>query len=254
MRRFTTIGLLAVVFVVAAIILFESKLPGPYESRESPRRSPSGDLLPAQPEAIRAPKVEVFDVESMRPGAKVGLLVVGEESYRGLTIANITAENVTLRDERNIVSVPMTSLPESIREMAGAYLTGTDAGADTREGSPAFPADDLRYHDATGYRLLPPAAVLDRDGETVRQIARDRAENWFRFERPPGPSDVVPLDIGIDMETPMPMAGAQGKWRVRGRGYIATTHAETGGEFRNFEVTVTLDREGKVLGTELKIF
>jgi hypothetical protein len=64
----------------------------------------------------------------------------------------------------------------------------------------------------------------------------------------------VPLVIGIDMETPMPMAGAPGKWRIRGRGYVATTHEGTGGEFRNFEVTVSIDHEGKVLGNELRIF
>jgi hypothetical protein len=254
MRRFTTVGLLAVVLVVAVIILFESNLSGPFDPRQSPPRTPSGRFRPAPPETTVPPKVEVFETDSMSPGAKVDLLVIGEESYRGLTIANITAENVTLRDERNIVSVPITSLPGSIREMAAAYLRGTDADGNVREGNLAFPADALRYHDATGYRLLPPAAVLERDRATSRQVAHVRMENWLQLERPPGPTDVVPLVIGIDMEAPMPMAGALGKWRVRGRGYVATTQEETGGEFRNFEVTVTIDREGKVLGTELRIF
>jgi hypothetical protein len=254
MKRFTTVGLLAVVSVVAALILFESSRPDSFNSQESPQSTPSSRLPSAAPETPLPPEVEVFETDSMRPGAKVDLLVVGEESYRGLTIANITSENVTLRDDRNIVSVPMTSLPENVREMARAYLTGSEANGNAREGGPAFPPDALRYHDATGYRLLPPAAVLDRDRATARQVARDRAENWLRTERPPGANDVLPLEIGIDMEMPMPMAGAQGKWRVRGRGYVATTHEETGGEFRNFEVIVTIDREGKVLGTELKVF
>lgn len=254
MKRFTTVGLIAAVMVVAAIILLESILPGPFDAHESPQRPPQDRVGPAPPEATLPPIVEVFETDSMRPGAKVDLLVVGEESYRGLTIANITTENVTLRDDRNIVSVPMTSLPEDIREMAGAYLTGVVADGNVREGDPAFPADGLQYHDATGYRLLPPTAVLDRDRATVRQAARDRTENWLRLERPLRPNDIVPLVIWIDMETPMPLAGAQGKWRVRGRGYVATSHAETGGEFRNFEVTVTLDGEGKILATELKVF
>ncbi|HUG11806.1 MAG TPA: hypothetical protein VMM36_12365 [Opitutaceae bacterium] len=254
MKRSTTIGLIAVVMVVAVIILIQSNRQGPSAADGTPQRSLQGRVGPAPQETPLPPIVEVFEADSMRPGAKVDLLVVGEESYRGLTIANITSENVTLRDDRNIVSIPMNSLPENVREMAGAYLTGTGAGGNAREGGPAFPANGPQYHDATGYRLLPPTAVLDRDSATARKAARDRTESWLRLERPPGPNDIVPLVTWIDMETPMPLAGAQGKWRVRGRGYVATTHAETGGEFRNFEVIVSLDREGKVLGTELKVF
>lgn len=254
MKRFTTFGLLAVILVVAALILLESEFPGQFDAPESPQR-PSQDRVRSSPSGTTLPpKVEAFETDSMRPGAQVDLLVIGEESYRGLTIANITAENVTLRDDRHIVSVPMTSLPENVRQMAGAYLSEVGADGNFRGGGPAFPADSVQYNDATGYRLLPPPAVLDRDRATARQVARDRMENWVRFERPLAPNDIVPLVIGIDIETPMPIAGSQVKWRVRGRGYVATSHAETGGEFRNFEVTVTLDREGKVLGTELKVF
>jgi len=254
MKRLTTVGLLAVVVMVAAIVFLDSKTPVPFDAPDIQEGSPPRRVRSAPPEPMPPPAVETFEVESMRPGAKVGLLVIGEESYRGLTIANITAENVTLRDDRNIVSIPKISLPENVQQMIRAYLAGEGADTVVREGGPAFPADGMQYHDATGYRLLPPPAVLARDRATARQIARDRMENWMRFERPLGLNDILPLVVGIDIETPMPMAGAEGRWRVRGRGYVATSHAETGGEFRNFEVTVTLDREGNVRDTGLKVF
>ena len=195
----------------------------------------------------------------MWPGSKIARIVYGARPYVDMTVVSITAQTVVLRNEREIVSIPTGSLPADLRAMATAYLTGEDGPPYARMGSPAFPAVP-----ATAARALPApgsevAPRQETDGATSSQsaiawaAARERAEWWLRYERERRVTDIVPLVTGVDMGDPYPVSGLRGYWRVRGRGYVATSQETRGGTFHDFEITIILGSDGNVLRADFKL-
>lgn len=271
MRRFALIFAGFVLLAVAALNFIDAKFPGGLRSVNfsSVAPSPEAPVAP-QPAPAATAKAKVAtavtdfsapEVQPMWPGSKIDRISYGARRYEDMTVVSITAQAVVLRNDREIVSIPTGSLPADLREMAVAYLSGSDGPPFARKGSPAFPIPPQP--------AVPPAAPPSPEvvpaqqpeaaaaNESHRAIAwraaRERAEWWLRYERERRIADIVPLVTGVDIQPAYPLSGLSGYWRVRGRGYVATYQEDKGGTFHDFEITVILDTAGNVLRADIKL-
>lgn len=273
MRRFALFFAGFVVLTVAALNYIDAKYPGgirnfdfssaPVEPQVSASTEP-GLKAPTPAPAPAATAVADYsapEIHPMWPGSKIEKIAYGARRYEDMTVVSISAQSVVLRNDREIVSIPTGSLPADLRQMAVAYLSGSDGPPFARMGSPAFPPPPETATPAPA--AANPAVVQPQEQELdaaqaghraiALKAARERAEWWLRFERERRLADIVPLVTGVDMQSPYPVMGLHGYWRVRGRGYVATYQEDKGGTFHDFEITVVLDDAGNVLRADIKI-
>ncbi|HUG10505.1 MAG TPA: hypothetical protein VMM36_05805 [Opitutaceae bacterium] len=271
MRRFALIFAGFVAVVIAALNYVDTKFPGGLGSLDFSGAAAEAPQTPAEPQpappsqapaAKHGPAAATSfsepEIQPMWPGSKVARIVYGARPYVDMTVVSISPQTVVLRNDREIVSIPTGSLPADLRAMATAYLTGADGPPYARLGSPAFPATPAPAEPAPT-TVLEVAPQEETDAATANesaiawQAARERAEWWLRYERERRLTDIVPLVTGVDMGNPYPLSGLKGYWRVRGRGYVATSQETKGGTFHDFEVTVILDSGGNILRADFKL-
>lgn len=266
MKKLAVIGFMTVALLVAGLNLYDAKYPGAlHRLREASAASPAPEstapLLSADLPAPSPTAPEAIEVEPLWPGSTIDQLTYGSRRYVELTVVSVTAESVTFRGDKEVVSVPTGSLPDSVRLMAIAYLGGGRLPTSGRSGSPAFPAGSTA---AAGSSVGQPgpgsagsasqATIPKHARAIVMWAARERIDEWLRFERVGQPTDIQPLMTGADLEEPLPLTGRIGHWRVTGRGYVATRQQIKGGTFHDFEVTLILDREDNIVGTKMKVY
>lgn len=278
MRRFALIFAVVVGLSVGILNWVDTRYPGgirawllneappqpaaPTQEIGAPFQNPAPSEAPAagaQPAAVTTNSFEESMTRALWPGAKIEKVVYGARPYLNMTVVSISAQNVVMRNENELVSIPTGSLPDDLREKAVAYLNGTDGPPFARSGTPAFPVEAI----APPVQTAPQEAVAGPgDSRTVEppdfeslawDAARQRAEWWLRFERQRRNTDVLPLVTGVDLKKPYPVSGLPGYWRVRGRGYVATHQTERGGTFHDFQITVVMDSIGKVLRADFKL-
>lgn len=280
MRRFALIFATVIGLAVGALNYIDTKYPGgirnlnlsgtaagsqPTATPQAPAAASAQTAEAQKPADFTAP-----EVQPMWPGSKIARIAYGARRYEDMTVVSINAQSVLLRNDREIVSIPTASLPAELREMALAYLSGSDGPPFARVGSPAFPpppaaakpvpsaapvavpAPSVAPPEAQPQPALPDVAP-DGHGAIASQAARQRAEWWLRYERERRIADIVPLVTGVDLQPPYPLTGLPGYWRVRGRGYVATYQEDKGGTFHDFEITVVLDAAGNVLRADIKL-
>lgn len=274
MRRFALFFAGFVVLAVVALNYIDAKYPGGLRNIDfsnvatapqtppAARASPAG-TVPAKA-ATAAADFTAPEIKPMWPGSKIERIVYGGRRYEDMTVVSINAQTVILRNDREIVSIPTGSLPAELREMAVAYLSGSDGPPFARVGSPAFPPPPPPSAAPAANTPAPSIAqpqLEEREMDAAQagnraialKAARERAEWWLRYERERRLADIVPLVTGVDMESPYPLTGLPGYWRVRGRGYVATYQEDKGGTFHDFEITVVLDAAGNVLRADIKL-
>jgi hypothetical protein len=279
MRRFALVFAIVVGLAVGALNYIDTKYPGGIRNLNlsgtaagppAPVAAQAPTAAPAQAAAAQKPAdFTAPEIQPMWPGSKIARIAYGARRYEDMTVVSINAQNVLLRNDREIVSIPTASLPTELREMALAYLSGSDGPPFARVGSPAFPPPPVNAAPATatapataampsGAAPQPeqqavPDPAIDGHRATASQAARERAEWWLRYERERRLADIVPLVTGVDLQPPYPLTGLHGYWRVRGRGYVATYQEDKGGTFHDFEITVVLDAAGNVLRADIKL-
>jgi hypothetical protein len=271
MRRFALIFAGFVVLVVTGLHYVDTRFPGGIRSLDfsgdsaaaeqspaaaqisPPSQAPEAKQVAAAPTSFTEP-----EIQPMWPGSRIPHIVYGARPYVDMTVVSINAQTVVLRNEREIVSIPTGSLPADLRSMATAYLSGEDGPPFARTGSPAFPSAPSPAPPAQlPASEMPPQQEPDtataNQSAAVWLAARERAEWWLRYERERRVTDIVPLVTGVDMGNPFPVSGLKGYWRVRGRGYVATSQETKGGTFHDFEITIILGSEGNILRTDFKL-
>jgi hypothetical protein len=271
MRKFALIFAGFVGLAIVGLNYIDSRFPGgirsldfsgaaatPQQTPADPQPAPSSQPpaakhVPAVPTSFTEP-----EIQPMWPGSRIARIVYGARPYLDMTVVSINAQTVVLRNEREIVSIPTGSLPADLRAMATAYLTGEDGLPYARIGSPAFPpAPTPPVPAQPAPQEMSPQE--ETDDATANQsaiawlAARERAEWWLRYERERRVTDIVPLVTGVDMSNPYPVSGLKGYWRVRGRGYVATSQETKGGTFHDFEITIILDSESNILRADFKL-
>ena len=272
MKRFALTFAAVVCLAVGALNFIDAKYPGGIRNLNFTDTAPASPAAsspvvqpaPAPPSSAAQQPADFTapEIQPMWPGSKIARIAYGARRYEDMTVVSINAQTVILRNDREIVSIPTASLPLELREMALAYLSGSDGPPFARMGTPAFPPPPAPA--APTVPATTPAAApqqqqepLDPGQESHRaialQAARERAEWWLRFERERRLADIVPLVTGVDIEPPYPLTGLSGYWRVRGRGYVATYQEDKGGTFHDFEITVVLDSAGNVIRADMKI-
>jgi len=281
MRRFALIFAGFVCLAVGALNYIDAKFPGGIRNLHltdpAPAAQPPAQTQPAPPAKTTASTVAqpadftAPEITPMWPGSKIPRISYGARRYEDMTVVSINAQSVILRNDTEIVSIPTASLPMELREMALAYLSGSDGPPFARMGTPAFPPPPVSAPPAPAAASASvvsaaspvPAVVQPEQQEldatqaghraVAMQAARERAEWWLRYERERRLADIVPLVTGVDLELPYPLTGLNGYWRVRGRGYVATYQEDKGGTFHDFEITVVLDDAGNVLRADIKL-
>jgi hypothetical protein len=279
MRRFALIFAGVVALAVGALNYIDAKYPGgignlrltePVPAAQPPEQTqPASATTKTAKTNVQPADFTAPEITPMWPGSKIPRISYGARRYEDMTVVSINAQTVLLRNDREIVSIPTASLPTELREMAVAYLSGSDGPPFARLGTPAFPPAPTPAAPAATQTSVataeapapeavqPPQPELDAAQAGHRaialQAARERAEWWLRFERERRLADIVPLVTGVDIQLPYPLTGLTGYWRVRGRGYVATYQEDKGGTFHDFEITVVLDDAGNVLRADIKI-
>lgn len=278
MRRFALIFATVVGLTVATLNWVDSRYPGGIrawllDEEPPPPALPKAEVGPpfhnpapvaappaaAQPAAVaQGDTFEERMARALWPGSKIERIVYGARPYLNMTVVSISAQNVIMRNESELVSIPTASLPDDLRTMAIAYLNGTDGPPFARSGAPAFPVQGISSVQSEpdvpkGTAAAPPPDEAADIEAVVWEAARKRAERWLRIERERRTTDVLPLVTGVDLRKPYPVTGLPGYWRVRGRGYVATHQTEKGGMFHDFEITIVLNEAGATVRTDIKI-